>query len=167
MLDKGEFIPEVINLKKVVFSSLLPIILMVFIFTSKAYGENKHLQDETSKGKDSIEWVELWDFPSTREGKLERMLTTELQRKILFALQEKNFLKPGKEHAYRFDPFQVTDMRTIDGGFYQLTVLATVQRVFHNNKLEENNEKEKYRITFVHNYDLGFVVTECQQITDK
>lgn len=43
-----------------------------------------------TKGKDSIEWVCLWNEPRTREEGLERVLTTELQRRILFALQEKN-----------------------------------------------------------------------------
>ncbi|WP_234541872.1 hypothetical protein [Paenibacillus pseudetheri] len=65
------------------------------------------------------------DF-QTREEQLERMLTTELQRRTLLALQEKGYLKTGIEYVYWFDPFQVTDMREVEGGFYELDVLAAV-----------------------------------------
>ncbi|PAF33261.1 hypothetical protein [Paenibacillus sp. 7516] len=85
-----------------------------------------HPHDEATKGKDSIEWVALWRFPQTREEQLERMLTTELQRKTLFALQEKQYLKTGKENVYSIDPFQVANMRTVDGGLYVLDVIASV-----------------------------------------
>ncbi|WP_144029131.1 hypothetical protein [Paenibacillus rigui] len=105
---------------------------------------------------DSIEWVALWGFPQTREAQLERMLTTELQRKILFALQEKQYLKLGKENVYSFDPFQVTNIRTGNGGIYELDVLASVHEVINN---EIDKKAEHYQISFRHNYDLGFVVT--------
>ncbi|HBU82393.1 MULTISPECIES: hypothetical protein [Paenibacillus] len=114
-----------------------------------------HPHDEATKGKDSIEWVALWGFPQTREEQLERMLTTELQRKTLFALQEKQYLKTGKENVYSIDPFQVANMRTVDGGFYVMDVIASVHKVIHN---EVDKKVEKYQITFRHNYDLGFVV---------
>ncbi|PYY25954.1 hypothetical protein [Paenibacillus illinoisensis] len=112
-----------------------------------------HPYDEATKGKDSIEWVALWKFPKTREEQLERMLSTELQRKTLFALQEKQYLKLGKENVHSIDPFQVANMRTVDGGFYVLNVIASV----HNNN-EVDKKVEKYQITFRHNFDLGFVV---------
>jgi len=114
-----------------------------------------HPHDEATIGKDSIEWVALWGFPQTREEQLERMLTTELQRKTLFALQEKHYLKTGKEHVYSIDPFQVANMRTVDGGFYVLDVIASVHKVINN---EVDQKVERYQITFRHNYDLGFVV---------
>lgn len=122
-----------------------------------------HPHYEATKEKDSIEWVALWGFPQTREGQLERMLTTELQRRTLFALQEKKYLKPGKEFVYSFDPFKVTDIRTVDGGFYELDVLASVHRVINN---DIDKKAEKYQITFHANYDLGFVVTECNRIAE-
>ncbi len=125
---------------------------------------NKHLHDETDKEKDSIEWIAMWDEPTTREGKLERMLTTELQRKTLFALQEKNYLKAGEQNVYYIDPFKITDIKTIDGGFYQLDVLASVHQVVENSP---EKESQTFRITFKHNYELGFVVTECQEITEE
>ncbi|MFK0526043.1 hypothetical protein ACINKY_27920 [Paenibacillus illinoisensis] len=114
-----------------------------------------HPHDEATKGRDSIEWVALWKFPQTREEQLERMLSTELQRKTLFALQEKQYLKSGKENVYSIDPFQVANMRMVDGGFYVLDVIASVHKVINN---EVDKKVEKYQITFRHNYDLGFVV---------
>lgn len=125
--------------------------------------ENKPSNFELIKGKDSIEWVEMWDEPTTREEKLERMLTTELQRRALFALQEKQFLKPGKAHLYSLDPFKVTDFRKMNGGVYKIDVLVSVHRVIDNNI---DKKAENYCITFRHNYDLGFVVTGCEKIAE-
>jgi hypothetical protein len=122
-----------------------------------------HPHDEATKGKDSIEWVALWGFPQTREEQLERMLTTELQRRTLLSLQEKRYLKTGKENVYSFDPFQVTNMRTGDGGIYELDVLASVHKVINN---EVDKKAEKYQITFRHNYDLGFVVTNVSKYNE-
>ncbi|SEB27703.1 hypothetical protein [Paenibacillus sp. 276b] len=119
-----------------------------------------HPHDEVSKGKDSIEWVALWKFPQTREEQLERMLTTELQRKILFSLQEKQYLKTGKDNVYSFDPFQIANMKTVDGDFYVLDVIASVHKVINN---EVDKKVEKYQITFRHNYDLGFVVMNVEK----
>ncbi|RUT29538.1 hypothetical protein EJP77_14260 [Paenibacillus zeisoli] len=116
---------------------------------------------EVSKEKDSIEWVHLWGFPQTREEQLERMLTTELQRRALLALQEKGYLKRGKEYVYWFDPFQVTGMREVEGGFYELDVLATVQGVIENKR---DKKVKKYTITFNHNYESGFVVTTVREL---
>ncbi|MEK5400181.1 hypothetical protein [Paenibacillus sp. FSL K6-2859] len=116
---------------------------------------------EASKEKDSIEWVALWGFPQTREEQLERMLTTELQRRTLLALQEKGYLKTGKEYVYWFDPFQVTDMREVEGGFKELDVLATVQRVIENKRDKKN---KMYTITFNHNYESGFIVTKISEL---
>ncbi|WP_082927052.1 hypothetical protein [Paenibacillus tuaregi] len=113
-------------------------------------------QDETIKEEDTIEWVALWGFPQTREEQLERMLTTELQRRTLRALQEKRYLKPGKENVYHFDPFQVTDIREVKGGFYELDILASVHKV-RNNKIDKKTDK--YQITLRYSYDSGFVVT--------
>ncbi|GIP22318.1 hypothetical protein J22TS3_25930 [Paenibacillus sp. J22TS3] len=113
-------------------------------------------QDEIIKEEDSIEWVALWGFPQTREEQLERILTTELQRRTLRALQEKRYLKPGKENVYYFDPFQVTDIREVKGGFSELDILASVHKV-RNNKIEKKTDR--YQITFRYSYDLGFVVT--------
>jgi len=113
-----------------------------------------HLHDEVTKGKDAIEWVALWGFPQTREERLERMLTTELQRRTLWVLQEKQFLKAGKENVFYFDPFQVTDMRDVKG-IYELDVLASVHKVINN---EIDRKTENFQITFRHNYDSGFVV---------
>lgn len=122
------------------------------------------LHGEINKGKDSIEWVALWNEPKTREGKLERMLTTELQRRTLFALQEKNYLKVGKQNVYYIDPFKISDMRIVDGGFYELDVLASVHRVIGDTP---EKKAEKFRITFRHNYESGFIVTECHKITGQ
>ncbi|OAB42529.1 hypothetical protein [Paenibacillus antarcticus] len=116
--------------------------------------------DETTKGKDAIEWIALWGSPQTREERLERMLTTELQQRTLWALQEKQCLKTGKENVYYFDPFQVTDMREVTGGFYELDVLASVHEVINN---EVEKKTENYQITFRHNYDSGFVVTHVSE----
>lgn len=113
-------------------------------------------QNEIIKQEDTIEWVALWGFPQTREERLERMLTTELQTRTLWALQEKRYLKPGKENVYHFDPFQVTDIREVKGGFYELDILASVHKI-RNNKFDKKTDK--YQITFHHNYDSGFVVT--------
>lgn len=92
---------------------------------------------------------------------MERMLTTELQRKTLFALQQKQYLKAGKEHAYSIVPFQVANMRTVDSGFYVLDVIASVHKVINN---EVDKKVEKYQITFCRSYDLGFVVMNVEKI---
>ena len=89
---------------------------------------------------------------------IRRMLTTELQRRTLFALQEKKYLKPGKKFLYSFDPFEITTMKQ-----GELTVVAKLHEVIDNKKMKA----EAYQIRFKHNYDLGFVVTECIKITDK
>ena len=47
-------------------------------------------------------------------------------------------------------------MREVEGGFYELEVLASVHKVIKN---EIDKKTEKYKITFRANYDLGFVVT--------
>jgi hypothetical protein len=120
-----------------------------------------HPYDNATKQKDSIEWVALWSFPISREEQLERMLTTELQRKTLWALQEKEYLKTGKEHVYCFDPFQVTNMRQVEGGFYELDIMATIHEVI-NAEIDKNFEK--YKITFRHNYETGFIVTKVIQL---
>lgn len=86
------------------------------------------------------------------------MLTTELQRRTLIALQEKKYLKPGKEFLYSFEPFEITTMKP-----GELTVVAKVQEVINNKKMKA----VEYQIIFKHNYDLGFVVTECIKITNK
>ncbi|MGG1518644.1 hypothetical protein ABE504_24710 [Paenibacillus oryzisoli] len=122
-----------------------------------------HPNDENTNKQDSIEWIAFWDFPHSREAQLERMLTTELQRRTLFALQEKKYLKPGKEFLYSFEPFEITTMKKGDGGFSELTVFAKVHEVINNKKMKP----EAYQIRFKHNYNLGFVVTECIKITDK
>jgi hypothetical protein len=116
---------------------------------------------EASKEKDSIEWVALWRFPPTREEQLERMLTTELQRRTLLALQEKGYLKTGKKYVYWCDPFQITDMREVEGGFKELDVLATVQRVIDNKR---DKKVKTYTITFNHNYESGFIVTKVSEL---
>lgn len=117
--------------------------------------------DESTKGKDAIEWIALWGFPQTREEQLERMLTTELQRRTLLALQEKGYLKTGKEYIYWLDPFKVTDMREVEGGFKELDVLATVQRVIENKR---DKKVKMYTITFNHNYESGFIVTKISEL---
>lgn len=118
------------------------------------------VNSEASKEKDSIEWVALWRFPPTREEQLERMLTTELQRRTLLALQEKGYLKTEKKYVYWFDPFQITDIREFEGGFKELDVLATVQRVIDNKR---DKKVKKYTITFNHNYESGFIVTKVRE----
>lgn len=138
-------------------------ILVLFIGTILSIQSANAAQPngEASKEKDSIEWVALWGFPQTREDRLERMLTTELQRRTLLALQEKGYLKTGKEYVYWFDPFQVTDMRQVEGGFYELDVLATVQRVIDNKR---DKKVKMYTITFNHNYESGFIVTKVSEV---
>ncbi|MNW00429.1 hypothetical protein D3C71_1959220 [compost metagenome] len=89
------------------------------------------------------------------------MLTTELQRRTLLALQEKGYLKRGKEYVYWFDPFQVTGMRELEGGFYELDVLAKVQGVIENKR---DKKVKMYKITFNHNYESGFVVTTVREL---
>ncbi|MGO4542869.1 hypothetical protein [Paenibacillus sp. 2TAB19] len=110
-----------------------------------------------AKEKDSIEWVALWTFPKTREEQLERMLTTELQRKVLWALQEKHYLEPGKEHLYSIDPFQVSTMRQNEHGISELEVTAKVHQVIDN---EIEKKFDNYLISFRHKYDSGFMVIE-------
>lgn len=138
-------------------------ILVLFIgaILSAQSASAAHPHENTTNRKDSIEWVSLWNFPKTREEQLERMLTTELQRRTLLALQEKRYLKTGKEYVYWFDPFQVTDMREVEGGFYELDVLVTVKRVIDNKK---DKKVEKYKITFNHNYESGFIVTKVSEL---
>ncbi|MED4731996.1 hypothetical protein P9597_28465 [Aneurinibacillus migulanus] len=150
-------------MKKIIFRSFLSTMLMLFILTSWVYAENKHPYEMT-KGKDSIEWVEMWDEPKTREEQLERILTTELQRRILFALQEEKYLKTGKENVYYFDPFKVTDIREDKNGISVIDVLASVHKVINN---KPDNKTEKFQITFRHDYNLGFVVTGCQKVEQK
>ncbi|MCP1357238.1 hypothetical protein [Aneurinibacillus migulanus] len=150
-------------MKKIVFSSILSTMLIPCIFTGWVYAENKHPYEMT-KGKDSIEWACLWNEPRTREEGLERVLTTELQRRILFALQEKKYLKPGKENVYYFDPFKVTDIREDKNGISIIDVLVSVHRVINS---KPDHKAEKFRITFRHDYDLGFVVIGCQKIEVK
>ncbi|CAN7235160.1 hypothetical protein LJR153_000952 [Paenibacillus sp. LjRoot153] len=116
--------------------------------------------DENGNKQDSIEWIAFWDFPHSREGQLERMLPTELQRRTLFALQERKYLKSGKEFLYCIDPFEITNMKKDDAGFLELTVFARVHEVINNEKMKA----EEYQIRFKHNYDLGFVVIECSKV---
>jgi hypothetical protein len=101
---------------------------------------------------DEIEWVAPWTFPKTREGQLERMLTMELQRKTLLALQEKGYLQTGKENVYSIYPFQVADMREVLGGFYEVDISVSIHQVI-NNKIEKKTSK--YLVTFRHDYDAG------------
>jgi len=153
--------------KKWTLILLLPIAIMLSSVQSTMavlHPERKPPHDHIANGRDSIEWVEMWDEPITREEKLERMLTIELQRRLLFALQEKKYVKPGKAHLYSIDPFKVIDMRTVKGGFSEMDVLVSVRRVL-NNEIEK--KAEKYLLTFRHHYDAGFVVTGCEKITEK
>jgi hypothetical protein len=144
-------------MRKILMSILFLSIGAIFSIPSVSVA---HRHDEVSEGKDSIEWVALWRFPQTREEQLERMFTTELQRKILFALQEKQYLKTGKDNVYSIDPFQIANMKTVDGDFYVLDVIASVHKVINN---EVDKKVEKYQITFRHNYDLGFVVMNVEK----
>ncbi|WP_433945341.1 hypothetical protein [Paenibacillus sp. SN-8-1] len=145
------------NVRRKLMSTLV-LSIAIILSTSSISLAQPH--NETIKEEDTIEWVALWRFPPTREERLERMLTTELQRRALGALQEKRYLKPGKENVYYLDPFQVTSIREIKGGFSELDILASVHKV-RNNKIDKNTDK--YQITFRYNYDLGFVVTKVGQ----
>lgn len=136
--------------------------LMIGIILTTRQSAIARPYDENTNKQDSIEWITFWDFPNSREGQLERMLTTELQRRTLFALQEKKYLKPGKKFLYSFEPFEITNMKKGDGGFFELTVFATVHEIKNNEKMKA----EAYQIRFKHNYNLGFVVTDCSRITD-
>ncbi|BAU28352.1 hypothetical protein DFP93_101432 [Aneurinibacillus soli] len=150
-------------MRKSVISVFTVILINFFVlcaFTGWIHAENKPFY-ETSKGQDSIEWVYLWDEPRTREEKLERILTSELQRRMLLALQEKKYVKSGKENIYYFDPFKVVDIRKDKHGVSEIDVLASVYRVI-NNKTEK--KAEKFQITFRYNYDFGFMVIECQRV---
>lgn len=51
-------------------------------------------------------------------------------------------------------------MKTVDGDFYVLDVIASVHKVINN---EVDKKVEKYQITFRHNYDLGFVVMNVEK----
>lgn len=144
-------------MKKILISTLI-LFMGAILSIQSASAAQPH--DESTKGKDAIEWSALWGFPQTREERLERMLTTELQRRSLWILQEMKYLKTGKENVYYFDPFQVTDMREVKGGFYELDVLASVHEVINN---EVDKKTENYQITFRHNYDAGFVVTHISE----
>ncbi|MDQ0878868.1 hypothetical protein QFZ77_007527 [Paenibacillus sp. V4I3] len=142
---------------------ILTLCVIIGILLTTKQSAIAHPFDENTNKQDSIEWIAFWDFPHSREGQLERMLTTELQRRTLFALQEKKYLKPGKEFLYSFEPFEITNMKKGDDGFFELIVFATVHEVINNEKMKA----EAYQITFKHNYNLGFVVTECSRIKDK
>lgn len=137
---------------------ILTLCLIIGILLTIRQSAVAHPYDGITNKQDSIEWIAFWDFPHSREAQLERMLTTELQRRTLFALQEKKHLKSGKEFLYSFEPFEITTMKQ-----GELTVVAKVHEVINNNKMKA----EAYQIRFKHNYDLGFVVTECIKITDK
>lgn len=137
------------------------LVLSIGIILSIQSASASHPNGEASREKETIEWIALWGFPQTREEQLERMLTTELQKRTLMVLQEKEYLKTGKEYVYWFDPFQVTDIREIEGGFYELDVLAKVQRVIDNKR---DKKIRMYTITFTHNYESGFNVTKASEI---
>lgn len=141
------------KMKKILIATLI-LFMGAILSIQSANAAQPH--DESTKEKDAIEWIALWGFPQTREERLERMLTTELQRRSLWVLQEKKYLKTVKENVYYFDPFQVTDMREVKGGIYELDVLASVHEVINS---EVDKKTENYQITFRHNYDSGFVVT--------
>lgn len=116
---------------------------------------------EETKSMDAIEWIAFWDFPQTREGQLERLLTTELQRRILLALQDHKFLYPGKEHLYRLDPFHVKSMREIEAGFVELDVIVRVHQIINNEMVKK---ADSFQVTFRHHYDKGFYVTSCKRV---
>ncbi|MNH74714.1 hypothetical protein D3C87_604070 [compost metagenome] len=116
--------------------------------------------EKADKQKDSIEWAALWTFPKTREEQLECMLTTELQTKALLSLKERGYLKTGTENVYTMDPFHVTNMREVSGGFYEIDVVVNAHKVV-NNKAEEKSEK--YIINFRHDYNRGFIVKNVSE----
>lgn len=60
--------------------------LLIWVILSVQSASAAHPHDNANNQKDSIEWVAFWSFPQTREEQLERMLTTELQKRILWAL---------------------------------------------------------------------------------
>lgn len=78
----------------------------------------------------------------------------------LLALQEKGYLMIGKEYVYWFDPFQVTNMREVEGGFYELDILAKVQRMIDN---KTDKQVKMYTITFKHHDESGFSVTQVNE----
>lgn len=139
--------------------SILVLFIGTTLFTQSA--SSAQPTGEASSDHDSIEWVTFWKFPQTRAEQLERMLTIELQRRTLLALQEQRYLKSGKDYVYWIDPFQVKNMREVEGGFYELDILAKVQRVI-DQKIEK--KAKMYEITFKHNYDSGFVVTKVREL---
>ena len=114
------------------------------------------LKSMTPRKKDSIEWVSLSTFPATREAQLEYMLTAELQRKILWALQENNYVEPGIDNPYWFDPFEVSMMRQNEYGISEFVITARIHN-FENQEIEK--KYDTYLISFRHNYDAGFFVT--------
>ncbi|WP_020620790.1 hypothetical protein [Paenibacillus daejeonensis] len=115
-----------------------------------------HLKNRAPSHKDSIEWVSFSTFPTTREAQLEYMLTLELQRKVLWALQENNYLEPGIDNPYWFDPFEVSMMRQNEHGFAEIVVTARIHDIV-NQEIEK--KYDSYIISFRHDYDAGFFVT--------
>ncbi|PWW01232.1 hypothetical protein DFQ01_110122 [Paenibacillus cellulosilyticus] len=108
--------------------------------------------------KDNVEWIALWQFPQNREDRLERMLVVELQRKILYGLQQRHFVKPGKDVLYSFEPFKVIEMQE-DHGISKLIVIAIAQQ-----EKPDVRNKEKYKISFVHDYEKGFVISDIDKL---
>lgn len=88
------------------------------------------------------------------------MLTTELQRRTLYALQEGKFLKPGKEFLYSFEPFEITNMKKDRDGITELTITATTHEVINNGKMKA----EVFEIKFNYNYNSGFLVIDCRRV---
>lgn len=115
-----------------------------------------HLKRMAPRNKDSIEWVSLSTFPTTREAQLEYMLTAELQRKILWALQENNYLEPGIDNPYWLDPFEISKMKENKYGIPELEITVKVHDVVN---LKVDKKFDKYIIAFRHDYDAGFFVT--------
>lgn len=128
-------------------------VLATILLTSLS--DNVVIADPPNKTKtwQDIEWIAFWPDPGTRESKLERMLVTELQGRILATLLEKNYLSANKNVYYRIDPFEVTDIRKNLNGISELDIIATVKY--------QNERVKKFKITFTFVYEKGFEVSKC------
>ncbi|WP_426448316.1 hypothetical protein ACP26L_27835 [Paenibacillus sp. S-38] len=104
-----------------------------------------------------IQWIAIGSDPDNREEKLERILTADLQGRILDALLEKKYLIASQDIYYVIDPFQVRDIRKDERGIDELDILVAV-------KDKDRIEVRKFLVTFRHIYGKGLVVTDCKKL---
>ncbi|WP_413376115.1 hypothetical protein [Alkalihalobacillus sp. 1P02AB] len=140
----------------ILFSAVVITLLVTGLSTVSAEENTCH----NEINKDSIEWVASLKEPITREEKLESALTLELQRRTLLTLEER-YIEGGKENVYSFEPFQVSDIRQDDGGFIEIDVVASFQKLINN---EPDKNIRSFQITFKHDYNCGFLAIKSKEL---